>query len=165
VGETEGRDYFFVDRPTFDRMVEERRFLEWAEVHGHLYGSSIENLQGVAGGSSLLFEVDCKGARQIRQGLHGAVLIFVMTPSLDDLIRRIEGRGGIGQEELSVRIRTAKSEILQAADFDYLIINDRFPEAVNELKSIIVAESCRTQCRLPPWRERWAKQIDARQDD
>jgi len=165
VGETEGRDYFFVDRPTFERMIEERRFLEWAEVHGHLYGSSIENLQGLAGGTSLLFEVDCKGARQIRQGLHGAVLIFVMTPSLDDLIRRIERRGGIGQEELSVRIRTAKSEIQQAADFDYLVINDRFPEAVNELKSILVGESCRTHCRLPSWRERWAKEIDAHRDD
>lgn len=164
-GEKEGRDYFFVDRATFEGMIEEGQFLEWAEVHGHLYGSSIENLRGVSDEKSLLFEVDCKGARKIRQELEEAVLIFVMTPSLPDLIRRIQGRGEISPEELSVRIRTATFEIQQVADFDYLVINDRFDEAVNELQSIIIAESCRGQHRVPSWRKRWAEEIDAHQND
>ena len=161
MGEQEGRDYYFVDRVTFEAMIEEGKFLEWAEVHGHLYGSSIESVKGAAEEKSLLFEVDCKGARQIRRTLKEAVLVFVMTPSIADLMSRIQGRGETSQEELSVRICTAKSEIQQAADFDYLVINDGFPEAVNELKSIMIAESCRHRQSAASWRERWTKEIDA----
>ena len=92
-------------------------------------------------------------------------MIFVMTPSLADLIDRIQGRGEIRPEDLAVRVRTAQFEIQQTADFDYLVINDRFVEAVNELQSIIVAESCRIQHRVPCWRERWAKEIDRQGSD
>lgn len=160
-GEQDGQDYFFVGRGTFERMIEEGKFLEWAEVHGHLYGSSIENVKRSAEEKSLLFEVDCKGAREISRVSKEAVLIFVMTPSIKDLISRIQGRGETSQEELYVRIRTAASEIRQAADFDYLVINDRFSEAVNEVRSIIVAESCRRRRSLPSWRDRWIKEIEA----
>jgi len=146
-------------------MIEEGAFLEWAEVHGHLYGSSIENLRRLSHEKSILFEVDCKGAGKIRQEWREAILIFVMTPSVADLIRRIQGRGEISREELSRRIRTATLEIRQAADFDYLVINDRFSEAVNELQSIILAESCRGRYRVPSWREGWAKEIDEVPDD
>jgi guanylate kinase len=89
------------------------------------------------------------------------VLIFVMTPSIKDLIRRIQKRGEISPEELARRIRTTESEIHQVADFDYLVINDRFPEAVDELKSIILAESCRRRHDLRTWRKRWTKEIEA----
>ncbi len=162
-GEKEGKDYFFVDRGTFERMIREGAFLEWAEVHGHLYGSSIENLRSRPERESLLFEVDWKGATQIRGSIPEAVLVFVMTPSLEDLIHRIQGRGEISEEDLAVRIRTATSEIRQAEDFDYLIVNDRFEEALNELQAILVAESCRAKHRLPSRMERWTKEIDAHQ--
>ena len=141
-------------------MIEKGAFLEWAEVHGHLYGSSIENLRRLGYLKSLLFEVDCKGAKKIRQECKEAVLIFVMTPSIADLIRRIQGRGAIRREDLCRRIRTATLEIRQVADFDYLVINDRFSEAVNELQSIILAESCRGRYLAPFWGERWAREID-----
>jgi guanylate kinase len=141
-------------------MIREGEFLEWAEVHGHRYGSSIENLRNGPKTKSLLFEVDWKGASQIRREIEGAVLIFVMTPSLDDLIRRIKERGAISQEELSVRIRTATLEIQKVQDFDYLVINDIFDEALNELQAIIIAESCRRRHRIPAWTERWAKEIE-----
>jgi guanylate kinase len=160
-GEQEGKDYFFVDQETFDRMIREEAFLEWAEVHGHRYGSSIEILRSCAKTQSLLFEVDWKGASQIRREMEEAVLVFVMTPSLDDLIRRIKGRGPISPEELSVRIRTATLEIQKVADFDYLVINDNFDEALNELQSIIIAEPCKRSHRIPAWTERWAKEIEA----
>jgi guanylate kinase len=160
-GEKEGRDYFFVDQATFKGMIEEGKFLEWAEVHGHLYGSSIDNVKKSAEEKALLFEVDCRGARQISRTLKEAVLVFVMTPSIADLIGRIQGRGEMSPEELSLRIVTAKSEIQQAADFDYLVINDGFTEAVDELKSIMVAESCRHRQSVASWRERWTKEIDA----
>ncbi len=151
-----------MDRETFERMIREGAFLEWAEVHGHLYGSSIENLRSSAKKQSLLFEVDWKGASQISREMQEAVLVFVMTPSLDDLIHRIKGRGEISQEELAVRIRTATFEIQQVQDFDYLVINDNLDEALNELQSIIIAESCRGRHRIPAWTERWAREIEAK---
>jgi guanylate kinase len=160
-GEQEGVDYFFVDRDAFEAKIREGAFLEWAEVHGHLYGSSLESLRGVDEERALLFEVDWKGAGQIRRQMEDAILIFVMTPSVNDLVRRIEGRGGTRPEELNRRIRTATVEILQSADFDYLVINDRFEEAVSELHSIIIAGSCRRQVRLPSRMERWSREIAA----
>ena len=164
-GEKEGQHYFFVDRATFEGMIERGEFLEWAEVHGHLYGSSIKYLEGLHDEKSLLFEVDCKGARQIRRELKEAALIFVMTPSLPDLVQRIQGRGEISPEELSVRVRTATFEIQQAGDFDYLVINDRFDEAVKELQSIIIAESCKSRHRVPSWRKCWVEEIERHQED
>jgi guanylate kinase len=160
-GEQEGKDYFFVDRQGFEGMIRRGEFLEWAEVHGHLYGSSTSNLRAVGEHQSLLFEVDCKGAGRIRREVPEAVLVFVMTPSLDDLISRIEGRGGMSRAELSVRIRTATFEVQQAQDFDYLVINDRFDEAVEELRSVILAESCRARFRLPTRMQRWTEEIAA----
>jgi len=152
-----------VDQETFERMIREEAFLEWAEVHGHRYGSSIVTLRSGAKTQSLLFEVDWQGASQIRREREEAVLIFVMTPSLDDLIRRIKGRGAISPEELSMRIRTATLEIQKVQDFDYLVINDSFDEALKEFQSIIIAESCKRRHRIPAWTERWAKEIKAKE--
>jgi len=152
-----------VDQETFERMIREEAFLEWAEVHGHRYGSSIVTLRSGAKTQSVLFEVDWQGASQIRREIEEAVLIFVMTPSLDDLIRRIKGRGAISPEELSMRIRTATLEIQKVQDFDYLVINDSFDEALKELQSIIIAESCKRRHRIPAWTERWAKEIKAKE--
>ncbi len=162
-GEREGKDYYFVSREVFERMIREGAFLEWAEVHGHLYGSSMENLRSVPENHSLLFEVDWKGATRIRKEIPEAVLVFVMTPSVEDLIQRIKRRGEISEQELSVRIRTATSEIRKAQAFDYLIVNDRFEVALQELQAIVVAESCRSRCRLPSRMERWTREIEAHQ--
>jgi guanylate kinase len=162
-GEQEGKDYFFVDGETFDRMIRDDAFLEWADVHEHRYGSSRENLRSGEKTQSLLFEVDWKGASRIRLEMEEAVLVFVMTPSLDDLIHRIKERGPISPEELSVRIRTATMEIQKAADFDYLVINDNFDEALNELQSIITVESCKRRHSIPAWTERWEKEIQAQE--
>ena len=129
----------------------------------HRYGSSRENLRSGEKTQSLLFEVDWKGASRIRQEMEEAVLVFVMTPSLDDLIHRIKERGPISPEELSVRIRTATMEIQKVADFDYLVINDNFDEALNELHSIITVESCKRRHSIPAWRERWEKEIQAQE--
>ena len=150
-----------MDQETFERMIREGAFLEWAEVHGHRYGSSLENLSSGEKTQSLLFEVDWKGASQIRREIKEAVLVIVMTPSLDDLIRRIKGRGAINPEELSVRIRTATLEIQQVQNFDYLVINDSFDQALNELQSIITVEFCKRRHHIPTWTERWAKEIEA----
>jgi guanylate kinase len=162
-GEEEGKDYFFVDRETFDRMIREEAFLEWAEVHGHRYGSSIRNVRGGDETQSILFEVDWKGASQIRAKMEKAVLIFVMTPSLDDLIQRIEARGAMTPEELAVRIDTATQEIRKVREFDHLVINDRFDEALDELHSIVTDGSSRQRHPIPAWTERWVREIEAYQ--
>ena len=162
-GEEDGKDYFFVDPETFDRMIREEAFLEWAEVHGHRYGTSVENLRGGDKRQSLLFEVDWKGASEIRRKVEDTVLVFVMTPSLDDLIQRIEARGAITPEELSVRIRTATFEIRKVEEFDHLVINDDFDEALDELQSILTDGSCKRNHTIPVWTERWEKEIEAYQ--
>jgi guanylate kinase len=153
-----------VDEETFDRMIRDEAFLEWAVVHGYRYGSSMENLRSSAERQSLLFEVDWKGASQIRREINEAVLVFVMTPSLDDLIRRIKGRGAMNPEELFARIQTATLEIQRVADFDYLVINDSFGEALDELESIITVGSCRRRHSIPAWTEHWAKEIEAQRN-
>ncbi len=158
-GEVDGRDYFFVDRPTFERMIKEGRFLEWAEVHGHLYGSSLDGLREAPEGKGILFEVDCKGAEQIRRAVEDVLLVFIMTPSFADLVERIVGRGGMDGDELGRRIRTAERELQQVEKFDYLVINDRFSRAADELEAILVAETCRCRYRLSSWRKRWMEEM------
>ncbi len=158
-GEIHGKDYFFVDRPAFKTMIETGAFLEWAEVHGQFYGTSVRNRNNDQSDTSLLYEVDCRGARQIREKLPGAVLIFIMTPSFDDLISRIHNRGRMTPEELAIRVRTARDEIRQADAFDYLIINDRFPEASAQFQSILTTQRCTRAWTLPSWSEKWASEI------
>jgi len=158
-GEVQGKDYVFVDRPVFERMVRDGAFLEWAEVHGELYGTSRANRIPGDGSTSLLLEVDCSGARQIREQVPDAVLIFVMTPSFDDLISRIQRRGRMTPEELDRRIRTARNEIQQAGAFDYLVINDRFSEAAASLQAILTAQRCTRARTLSTWLGRWHEEM------
>ena len=137
------------------KMVRDGRFLEWAEVHGHLYGSAIENLQQAGEDEALLFEVDCNGARQIRERIKEAISIFIMTPSFQDLVSRIKNRGGMTEPELQLRIRRAKDEVRQLVEYDYLVINDDFSTALQEIKCICIAERCRSRYRIKYWMEKW----------
>jgi guanylate kinase len=159
-GETEGKDYFFVDRAFFETMIRKGEFLEWAEVHGQLYGTSARTLETCGGEQALLFEVDCKGAKQIREKLPLSVLIFVMTPSFGDLISRIRTRGKISPGELSLRVRTAREEIRQIATFDYVVVNDRFEDASVRFLSILRAQHCIRDRVLPGRMDRWMEEID-----
>jgi len=164
-GEQNGQDYHFVTRSTFEKMIREKQFLEWAEVHGHLYGSATQNLDLGVKGQGLLFEVDYKGAQQIRGRLKKVIMIFVMTPSYDDLVNRIRNRGRISERELSVRLSTARAELQQVMDFDYLIINDDYNNAVNELLCIFNAERCRREYRTEEYLERWTREIQLSQQN
>jgi len=158
-GERDGQDYFFVDRCGFQEMVRQGAFLEWAEVHGQLYGTSRGNLESVDGGRAVLFEVDCQGAGQIQRHLPQAVLIFVMTPSFEDLVQRIRNRGPITAEELEVRIRTAREEVRRVRAFQYVVINDRFPDASLAFLSILRAHRCLRDRVLPGRVEGWEAEI------
>ncbi len=147
--EREGQHYFFVSEPEFRRMAAAGELLEWAEVHGHLYGTPRRNVEQAAGeGRYLILDIDVQGSQQIRRVVPEAVAIFVLPPSGEELARRLVGRGS---EEAAVqrrRLNNARREIQRAGEFDYLIVNDDLEKAVATVEAILEAESCRT-CRIP----------------
>jgi guanylate kinase len=141
--EVDGRDYHFVDRATFSGLVAQGAFLEWAEVHGNLYGTSmaeIERARMVHGCQGMLFDIDYQGARQIKSKVTDVVAAFILPPSMAELERRLRGRASETQESLTRRFEVAKREIEHYGLFDYLVVNDDLTRAVDELRSIVVAE-------------------------
>jgi guanylate kinase len=143
-GEVHGREYFFVTREEFSRMVEKNDFLEWATVHSHLYGTSRRQVaQDVSSGRDIVLEVDVQGAASIRSLIHDAVSVFILPPSLDVLRERLIARGTDAPEELAVRLRNAPEELKAYKTFDYVIINDDVEQASAKLMAIIEAERMR----------------------
>lgn len=144
-GEVHGRDYFFVGKEEFSRMVDAGEFAEWAEVHGNLYGTSLATLKECrAEGIDLILDIDCQGARQLKGRFEGGVYIFVLPPSIEELRRRLDNRSSDSQEVIERRIQNAAGEINEARWYDYIIVNDKFSEALEQLKSVLIAEQCRS---------------------
>ena len=145
-GEVNGKDYFFVDRETFEKMIEEGDFLEWAEVYGNLYGTSKSQvLKALNEGKDVLLDIDTQGALQVKKNFPEAVLIFILPPSLKELERRLRNRGTDDEETIERRLKTARVEIERAPLYDYIVVNDVLEKAYENLKSIVVAEKCRTE--------------------
>jgi guanylate kinase len=146
-GENNGREYHFVDRPTFEKMRAGDAFLEWAEVHGNLYGTSRTAIEAQqAKGIDVFLDIDVQGARQLRGGGHqGAVFLFIAPPSWQELERRLRGRGTDSEETVQLRLNNARREMEDAHNYDYLVLNDRLDEAVDVLHAVIVAERCKTR--------------------
>jgi guanylate kinase len=143
-GETDGVDYQFMDRPSFEARVDAGAFLEWAEVYGNLYGSLKAPIsETLATGQSILLDIDTKGAEQVRQATEEAVTIFVLPPSLQVLSARLRGRATDSEEVISRRIREAQSQLSECGRFDYLVINDHLPSAHDQFQAILVAELLR----------------------
>ncbi len=141
-GEEEGRDYHFVSREKFFQMVQEGRFIEWAEVHGDLYGTPKVNFDGL-GEEDLLLDIDPQGAKRIKEMVRDSVLIFILPPSLEELERRLRRRGKDSEETIRERLKNAKKELDQIALYDYIVVNDDLEEATLLLCSVIRAERCR----------------------
>jgi guanylate kinase len=145
VGEVHGRDYFFVGQDEFSRMVADGEFAEWAEVHGNLYGTSLSTLkQCRSQGIDLILDIDCQGAQQLKGRFDGGVYIFILPPSIAELRRRLDGRSSDTEEVIERRINNAAAEIKESRWYDYIIVNDKFSEAVEQLKSVLLAEQCRS---------------------
>lgn len=143
--EAEGVDYHFVSEPEFRAMIDAGELVEWAEVHGHLYGTPRGPLEAEAeSGRHVVMDIDVKGALQIRERVESAVLVFVFPPSADTLVDRLKGRGTEGDDVLIRRLRNAQGELDQARAFDYVVVNESLPEAVEDVKAIVAAESRRT---------------------
>jgi guanylate kinase len=145
--EVDGRDYFFVDRPEFERRVAAGAFIEWAEVHGNLYGTSISELGRAReeGKFGIVFDVDYQGARQIKAQLPSAVGVFILPPSMEELARRLRGRATDDEATIQRRFAKAKTEIENYRLFDYLIVNDDLEKSQARLRSILYAEASRCE--------------------
>ena len=144
-GEVHGRDYFFVGQDEFSRMVGAGEFAEWAEVHGNHYGTSLSTLKECRSqGIDLILDIDCQGAQQLKGRFGGGVYIFILPPSIAELRRRLDSRSSDTEEVIERRINNAAAEIKEARWYDYIIVNDRFSEAVIQLKSVLIAEQCRS---------------------
>ena len=144
-GEKQGVHYHFVSRAEFEAMIANGDFLEWAEVHGNLYGTSRRAVEEVrSSGSDVILTIDIQGAAQARQLFPDAVSVFIMPPSLDALAERLESRGTDTAHDRRLRLESALHEMEQYVNFDYVVINDDLNRAINELGAIITAERCRT---------------------
>lgn len=147
--EVEGVDYFFIGDGEFDRMVADDAFAEWAVVHGNRYGTGKAALdEARRQGQDVLLDIDCQGAALLRQSFEDGVFVFILPPSLEELDRRLRMRNTDAPQDVEVRIRNARREIAAASWYDYIVINDDFDCALEELKAIVLAERCRTARRL-----------------
>jgi len=145
-GEKKGRDYFFVTRERFQRMIAAEEFVEWADVFGHLYGTSCRQLRAAQeGGKDILLDIDVQGHRQVRKKLPEAVSIFVLPPSFRELARRLRARHSDTPEVIQRRLRNARREIRHWPEYDYLVVNDRLPQAVQALRAAVEAARVRRQ--------------------
>jgi guanylate kinase len=145
-GEKNARDYFFVTRERFQRMIAAEEFVEWADVFGHLYGTSRRQLRAAQeAGKDILLDIDVQGHRQVRKKLPEAVSIFVLPPSFRELARRLRARLSDTPDVIERRLRDARKEIRHWPEYDYLVVNDRLPQAVQALRAAVEAARVRRQ--------------------
>lgn len=137
-GEVDGRDYFFLDQPRFDELVSQGGFLEWAHVHGNSYGTLRSRVQDrIDQGSQVILEIDVQGAFQVKKAMPEAHLIFIEPPSLEELERRLRGRGTETEEVICNRMKTAEVELARKMEYDVQVVNDELERATEELVSYI----------------------------
>ncbi len=145
-GEKNGREYFFVGPARFRRMISGGEFVEWANVFGHCYGTSWKQLRRAqAAGRDVLLDIDVQGHRQVRRRLPGAVSIFILPPSYQELARRLRHRRSDAPEVIERRLGIARQEMRHWKEYDYLVVNDQLSQAVRSLRAIVLAARSRRQ--------------------
>ena len=143
-GETDGVDYQFVSRTEFERLIAEEGLLEWAEVHGELYGTPRSSLdEAEREGAHLLLDIDVEGARNVRRLVPSAVTVFLLPPTAGHIVARLEGRGTEDRQALHRRLRTAEAELAGIGEFDYAVVNDDLDRCLADVEAIIDAEGLR----------------------
>lgn len=145
-GELDGREYFFVTKPVFEEMIERGEFLEWADVYGHLYGTSrVQVERDRDAGRDIILEIDVQGAESIRGLVADAVTVFILPPSFELLRNRLTARGTDSRADLERRLRGAPAEVEQYKSFQYVILNDDINRASAQLAAVIYAERARRE--------------------
>jgi len=151
-GEVNDRDYTFISEKKFMEMVRRGEFAEWARVHGNLYGTSKRRLNEMLNsGIDVILDIDVQGAEKIRKVYKDGVYIFILPPSIDALKERLHTRGSNSEEDIRLRLNEAKREIKQYKNYDYVIVNDRFEDALLELISIVRARRLSVKRVEPSW--------------
>jgi guanylate kinase len=141
--ELAGRDYHFVTRQEFLQGIDAGRFLEWAEVHGHFYGTEARQIEaGLAAGQDIILDIDVKGASQVRCSYPQAHTIFIVPPSLDVIDQRLRHRNTESEQQVEKRLTAARQELQLAPWFDFIVVNDVLEDAVTDLISILSACRC-----------------------
>ncbi|MES9935340.1 MAG: guanylate kinase [Sedimenticola sp.] len=157
-GETDGVDYHFVDVDEFSRMIGEGAFLEHAQVFDNFYGTSESGIRAqLEQGVDVILEIDWQGARQVRERIPGTVSIFILPPTQQALRQRLGGRGQDSDEIIDRRMRDAQSEISHYGEYDYLIVNDLFEQALGELRAVVASQRFRMEVQS----ERLEEQLKA----
>ena len=147
--EVDGRDYFFLSREEFKRRVDAGEFVEWAHVHGEMYGTlRSQTDEALRQGKNVLLDVDVQGGKSVRQSYPEGVFIFVLPPTLGALEERLRGRGTDSEERIRLRLENARREIPMAREYDYAVVNDDLAAASRKVVSIVWAETCRSSRRL-----------------
>jgi guanylate kinase len=142
--EQNGREYYFVSPAAFDAMVQANAFVEWAHVHNHRYGTSRQAIEEkMVAGVDIVLEIDFQGAMQIKKLFPHAATIFILPPSWEELQARLEKRGEDSPEVIAVRLQNAATEMAQARNFDFVIINDLFERALADLQLVVKAQRLR----------------------
>jgi len=153
-GEIPGEDYYFVSEEEFRAMIGRGDFVEWAQVHGNLYGTSKRKLEElIDSGYDMLLDIDTQGARQIRQSFSNAVYIFILPPSMTELKNRLERRMSNSVEDMNRRMLRAVDEIKEYKIYDYVIVNDMLEVSMKKLEAVIIAERLRSTKINPQWIE------------
>lgn len=147
--EQHGREYWFIDKPGFEAMIDRGDFVEWAQVHGNLYGTSRQAVdQRLAAGEDVVLEIDYQGALQVRRLFPHAVLIFILPPSWEELRQRLTRRGEDQPEVIEQRMANAREEVAQARHFDFVIINALFETALFDLKTVVHSQRLKYASQL-----------------
>ena len=143
-GEVDGQHYHFIDVQGFRALRDKGEFLEWAEVHSNYYGTSKRWLEEqIRAGRDILLEIDWQGAQQVRKVFPKAVGVFILPPSVEELERRLRGRGTDSEDVISRRVLGARGEMRHVAEFDYVIINENLPAAIEDLVAVVRASRLR----------------------
>jgi len=149
VGEADGVNYRFVTKEEFEAMIARDEFLEYAQYVNNYYGTSLKVIEEkLDAGVDVLLEIDVQGAAKVREKCPDAVLIFISPPSFEELSRRLRGRHTDNEEVIEGRLKQALEECRQIPKYDFLVVNDKVSHAVDEILSILTAESCRTKYRM-----------------
>lgn len=139
-GERKGKDYYFINKNKFEKMVEREEFIEWAKVHNFYYGTKkSEVFSWIEKGKDVLLDIDTQGSFKIKKKYPESIHIFLLPPSFKELEKRLRGRGDLDESQIKERLKNAKAEIKKLKNYDYVIINDKIENALNGL--ILIIES------------------------
>ena len=152
--EVNGVEYHFVDRDTFQSMIKEDAFVEWATVYNDLYGTSFSSLNDIIDqGLDVFLDIDIQGAKNIKRHFKDSILVYILPPSLVMLEERLRSRASDDDKTIETRTYKAKAELNNCTSYDYFIVNDDLEKAVSELESIIVSDRCHNSRMLPKIKE------------